>query len=55
LTWPWARLFWAYGFTAVGIVLTTVVVTFLWTSVVPSTTTAPSAKVKTSQSYTLGQ
>lgn len=56
LTWPWARVWWAYGFTVVGAVLTAGVGLMLWTLVVPSASThTPTVKVKTSQSYTLGQ
>jgi len=55
MTWPWARVFWAYGFTVAGMALTAAIVTLLWTSVIPTATGAPNAKVKTSQSYTLGQ
>lgn len=54
LTWPWARLFWAYGFTVVGVTLTASVGLMLWTLVVPSASTRTlTVKVKTSQSYTL--
>jgi len=54
LTWPWARVFWAYGFTAVGGVLTAGVAALLWMLVIPTTSTGtPTAKVKTSQSFTL--
>ena len=34
LTWPWKRVLWAYGFTAVGAALTTVVVVTLWSLIV---------------------
>ena len=34
LTWPWTRVLWAYGFTAVGAALTTVVVVTLWSLIV---------------------
>lgn len=54
LTWPWARVLWAYGFTVVGVVLTAGVGLMLWMFVVPTTSTGtPTAKVKTSQSFTL--
>lgn len=56
LKWPWARLFWAYGFTIVGAVLTASAGTVIWTMVVSShATTAPAPRVKTSQSFTLGR
>ncbi|HZL95384.1 MAG TPA: hypothetical protein VFB99_17140 [Vicinamibacterales bacterium] len=55
-TWPWARVLWAYGFTVVGVVLTAGVGLMLWMLVVPSASTStPTVKVKTSQSYTLGK
>ncbi len=56
LTWPWARVFWAYGFTFVGIALTAVLGAVLWTLVIPSSSSKmPTVKVETSQSYTLGR
>jgi len=56
LTWPWARVLWAYGFTVAGAVLTAGVGLMLWTLVVPSASTrTPTVKVKTSQSYTLSK
>jgi hypothetical protein len=55
-TWPWARVLWAYGFTVVGIALTTGVALLLWTFVVPANSTrAPTVKVQTSQSFSLGK
>jgi hypothetical protein len=55
-TWPWARLFWAYGFTVVGVTLTAGVGLMLWMFVVPSASNrSPTAKVETSQSYTLSK
>jgi hypothetical protein len=54
LTWPWARVFWAYGFTAVGVTLTAGVGLILWTIVVPTASTrTPKVKIETSQSFTL--
>ena len=56
LTWPWARVFWAYGFTVVGVLLTASVGTALWMLFLPSPSAkTPTAKVHTSQSYILGQ
>jgi hypothetical protein len=56
LTWPWARLFWAYGFTVVGVTLTAGVGLMLWMFVAPSAATlTPTGKVETSQSYTLSK
>ena len=54
LTWPWARVLWAYGFTVVGVALTAGVGLMLWTFVVPADSTRPpTVKVQTSQSFTL--
>jgi len=56
LTWPWARVLWAYGFTVAGVTLTAGVVLLLWTFVVPANSTRPpTVKVQTSQSFTLGK
>jgi hypothetical protein len=55
LTWPWARVFWAYGFTIVGVALTAGAGLMLWAFVLPSPSSkAPTVKVETSQSYTIG-
>ena len=55
-TWPWGRLFWAYGFTVVGVALTAGAGAMLWIFVIPSPSSkAPTVKVETSQSYTLGK
>ena len=54
LKWPWARVFWAYGFTMVGAVLTAGAGLTIWTLIVsfnPSKTLTP--KIETSQSFTL--
>jgi len=56
LKWPWARVFWAYGFTMVGAVLTAGAGLTIWTLIVsfnPSKTLTP--KIETSQSFTLGR
>jgi hypothetical protein len=56
LKWPWARVLWAYGFTVVGATLTAGVGMMIWTLVVSSDPAKPpTIKVKTSQSYRLGQ
>lgn len=55
LTWPWARVFWAYGFTVVGVALTAAVGAMLWTLVIPPSSRTPTIKIETSQSYTLGK
>ena len=51
-TWPWKRLMWAYGFTFVGVILTSgvaVVLSMLLSSWQPSR--APAPNVETSQRY----
>jgi hypothetical protein len=56
LTWPWARVFWAYGFTIVGVALTAGVGLMLWTFVIPSPSSKPpTARIETSQSYTIAR
>ena len=56
LTWPWARVFWAYGFATVGAALTAGIGLMLWTLVIPpASSKTPSVKVETSQSYTVGK
>ena len=49
LTWPWARVFWAYGFTALGAALTAGAVAFILTLASPLKT--PSGKIDTSESF----
>lgn len=54
-TWPWARMGWAFGFTAVGIAVSAGLGTLLWTVVAswqPERT--PVVNVETSQSFRLG-
>ena len=55
LTWPWARVLMAYGFTVVGATLTASVGMMLW-SLVASTepVRAPTVRIETSQSFRLG-
>ena len=56
LKWPWARLFWAYGFTIVGAMLTASAGTVIWAMVVSArASTAPVPKVETSQSFTISR
>ena len=56
LKWPWARLFWAYGFTLVGAILTAGAACRSGRSssrrIPPS---APTIRIDTSQSFRLGQ
>ena len=53
-TWPWTRLGWAYGFTAVGAAVT-LCVALLLSSIVSSSrlARAPTPKVETSQHFRL--
>ena len=56
LTWPWARMVWAYGFTALGATVTAGVWVAVWTLVASSQfATAPTGVVETSQSFRLDQ
>ena len=56
LTWPWARLLWAYGFTVVGAAFTAGVATLIWTLVTSSAAAkAPTVRIDTSQTFRLGQ
>jgi hypothetical protein len=56
LKWPWARMLWAYGFTAAGAMLTAGVGMAFWTLVVSSETAkAPTVEVETSQSFSLAR
>ena len=54
LTWPWARVLWAYGFTAVGATMTAAVGMVIWT-LVTSSSEAPTIRIDTSQTFRLGQ
>ena len=50
-TWPWGRVLWAYGFTAVGAVLTAGFAIVIWMIVAsPNSAAAPDVRVETSQS-----
>jgi hypothetical protein len=56
LKWPWARLFWAYGFTLVGAMLTAGMAVMVWTVVVSGhPPRAPTPQIDTSQSFRLPQ
>jgi hypothetical protein len=50
LTWPWTRVLWAYGFTAVGATVTAVVAVTLWSLIIPEPK-VPLGKIETSQSF----
>ena len=52
-TWPWARVFWAYGFTAIGATLTAGVVVMVWTLIAPPAK-IPAGKIDTSQTFRPG-
>lgn len=55
LKWPWGRILWAYGFTIVGVTMTAVVATGVWTIVTSSRQArAPTIKIETSQSFRIG-
>lgn len=56
LRWPWTRVLWAYGFTVVGVTLTAGVGVMIWTLfALPNSTKAPSARIETSQSFTIAR
>jgi hypothetical protein len=55
LTWPWARLLWAYGFTAVGVAVAGGIGVTIWALVAASGSFVPSVDVDTSQSFRLGR
>ena len=56
LRWPWTRVLWAYGFTVVGVTLTAGVGVMIWTLFAsPNSTKAPSARIETSQSFTIAR
>lgn len=50
LTWPWARVFWAYGFTAVGAALTAGIAMVVWSLVTPPPK-AVAPRIDTSESF----
>jgi hypothetical protein len=55
LKWPWARVLWAYGFTVVGVMMTAVLATGIWTFVTSSKQArAPTVKIETSQRFSVG-
>jgi hypothetical protein len=56
LTWPWARVLWAYGFAAVGATLAVGIAVAISMFAATSTTAkVPAVRVDTSQSFRLGQ
>jgi hypothetical protein len=53
-TWPWVRMFWAYGFTALGASLTAAAAVLVWTVVSSSPPgKAPVANVETVERFKL--
>jgi hypothetical protein len=55
-TWPWSRMFWAYGFTALGASLTAAAAVLAWTVVSSSQPGKPPvANVETSERFKLWQ
>jgi hypothetical protein len=51
-TWPWSRMFWAYGFTALGASLTAAAAVLVWTVVSSSPPgKAPVPNVETSERF----
>ena len=56
LTWPWARAFWAYGFTAIGAAATAAIVLTVWTAMTSNLSAkAPAPRVETSQTFHVGK
>lgn len=55
-TWPWVRLGWAYGFTAVGATATAGAAVLFWSLLAPSQWAKPPvAHIETSQSFRVGE
>ena len=50
-TWPWARVFYAYGFTIVGVTMTAGIGLLIWTLVAPSESASVPGRVETSQRF----
>jgi len=56
LTWPWTRVLYAYGFAAIGVVLTAVIAVSLWNAAAASVEIKPRVvHVSTSEGFRLGQ
>jgi hypothetical protein len=54
-TWPWSRLLWAFGFTALGASLTAAAAVLVWTVVSSSVSgTYPAGRVETSEQFKIG-
>jgi hypothetical protein len=55
LTWPWARVLWAYGFTVVGVALAAGISTRIWAYVAASgPAKPPTVHVETSDRFRVG-
>ena len=55
-TWPWARLAWAYGFTALGATATAGAAVLFWSLLAPSQRAKPAVvHIETSQSFKSGE
>jgi hypothetical protein len=55
-TWPWARVFWAYGFTAIGAAATAAIVLTVWSAMTSNLSAkAPAPRVETSQTFRVGK
>jgi hypothetical protein len=55
-TWPWSRLAWAYGFTALGAAASAGAAVVFWSLLAPSLTARPpAAHIGTSQVFRLGE
>src|SRR5688572_32950778 len=54
-TWPWRRVLWAYGFTAVGATVSAGVGMMIWALVVSNNASSPTIRVDTAQSFRVDQ
>ena len=55
-TWPWTRMGWAYGFTALGATATAGAAVLFWSLLAPSQWAKPPvAHIETSQSFRVGE
>jgi hypothetical protein len=54
-TWPWARVFWAYGFTFVGVTLMAGIGVGVWTLASAQTSKAPTIRIETIERFRVGQ
>jgi hypothetical protein len=55
-TWPWSRMFWAYGFTSAGVLLAAGMTLLIWTAnAFARPAGAPAIKIETSQEFRIGK